>query len=123
MQEALAYVCHYYKIQTGNPTADMTDVVLKCKQALGLVEAMPEEKCGSCRLYLDGSCDITVVLGTGRTIDVPEDFGCKHWDRKIVYRDFCDCGGIILADTEDWENPKCYACYLEAGKKEEKVDL
>ena len=25
----------------------------------------------------------------------------------------CACGGIILADTEDWEKPCCYNCWQE----------
>ena len=25
--------------------------------------------------------------------------------------DRCPCGGIILADTEDWAVPLCYNCY------------
>jgi hypothetical protein len=30
--------------------------------------------------------------------------------------DRCACGGIILADTEDWEHPLCDACYVKAGE-------
>ncbi len=29
------------------------------------------------------------------------------------------CGGIILADTEDWEKPLCHSCWVEAGSPEE----
>ena len=25
----------------------------------------------------------------------------------------CPCGGIILADTEDWKTPLCYSCYSD----------
>lgn len=25
--------------------------------------------------------------------------------------DRCPCGGIILADSEDWKTPLCYECY------------
>lgn len=33
-------------------------------------------------------------------------------------RDRCPCGGVIFADTEDWEIPFCYNCYTlrEIGK-------
>jgi hypothetical protein len=24
----------------------------------------------------------------------------------------CPCGGIILADTEDWQTPLCHECWL-----------
>jgi len=27
--------------------------------------------------------------------------------------DRCPCGGIILADTEDWKTPLCYSCYTD----------
>jgi len=26
-------------------------------------------------------------------------------------KDRCPCGGVILADTEDWATPLCYGCY------------
>jgi hypothetical protein len=26
----------------------------------------------------------------------------------------CPCGGVILADTEDWDTPLCYECYEKA---------
>lgn len=26
------------------------------------------------------------------------------------------CGGVILADTEDWMRPVCYDCYFELGE-------
>jgi hypothetical protein len=29
---------------------------------------------------------------------------------------WCPCGGIILADTEDWNIPRCYECYLAMGE-------
>lgn len=25
----------------------------------------------------------------------------------------CPCGGVILADTENWKTPLCYACYTD----------
>jgi len=25
---------------------------------------------------------------------------------------FCPCGGVILADTEDWETPLCVECWI-----------
>lgn len=28
------------------------------------------------------------------------------------------CGGIILADTEDWQTPLCPACYSALGEPE-----
>ena len=28
-------------------------------------------------------------------------------------KDRCPCGGIILADTEDWSTPLCYSCFYE----------
>lgn len=30
--------------------------------------------------------------------------------------DRCPCGGIILADTEDWKVPLCYECYVDIGE-------
>lgn len=27
----------------------------------------------------------------------------------------CPCGGIILADTEDWVIPVCYDCFIILG--------
>ena len=30
----------------------------------------------------------------------------------------CPCGGIILADTEDWPTPLCYNCYVELNEGE-----
>jgi len=30
--------------------------------------------------------------------------------------DRCPCGGIILADTEDWIIPLCHDCYVEYGE-------
>ena len=30
----------------------------------------------------------------------------------------CACGGIILADTEDWNQPTCYKCYYALGMPE-----
>lgn len=27
-------------------------------------------------------------------------------------KDRCPCGGIILADTEDWETPICHHCWV-----------
>lgn len=29
----------------------------------------------------------------------------------------CLCGGVILADTEDWETPLCYSCFIDTVKK------
>jgi len=28
-------------------------------------------------------------------------------------KDRCPCGGIILADTEDWAVPLCYSCFVK----------
>ena len=36
--------------------------------------------------------------------------------------DRCPCGGIILADTEDWNVPVCYDCYVELGEPEEEPE-
>lgn len=36
-------------------------------------------------------------------------------------RDRCPCGGIILADTEDWKVPLCYECYRFGGLEQELV--
>lgn len=33
--------------------------------------------------------------------------------------DYCPCGGIILADTEDWKTPLCPNCYEEIGSPDE----
>jgi len=27
----------------------------------------------------------------------------------------CPCGGIILADTEDWVTPQCHECWMKLG--------
>lgn len=29
----------------------------------------------------------------------------------------CICGGVILADTEDWENPRCYQCLFKTREQ------
>ena len=42
--EALAYVCHYYKIQTGNPQADMLNIVTVCSEALDKINAAVREE-------------------------------------------------------------------------------
>lgn len=34
-------------------------------------------------------------------------------------KEFCDCGGVIFADTEDWENPVCYNCYEKINSNNE----
>lgn len=31
-------------------------------------------------------------------------------DATTKQKDRCPCGGIILADTEDWSTPLCYEC-------------
>lgn len=28
----------------------------------------------------------------------------------------CACGGVILADTEDWKSPLCNSCYEDLGQ-------
>jgi len=33
--------------------------------------------------------------------------------------DRCPCGGVILADTEDWKIPLCYSCWHELGEPKE----
>ena len=33
--------------------------------------------------------------------------------------DYCPCGGIILADTEDWTVPVCYECWVKLGEPEQ----
>ena len=30
--------------------------------------------------------------------------------------DRCPCGGIILADTEDWKIPLCHSCWHDIGE-------
>lgn len=30
--------------------------------------------------------------------------------------DRCPCGGIILADTEDWKIPLCHSCWNDIGE-------
>ena len=30
----------------------------------------------------------------------------------------CPCGGVILADTEDWKTPRCYQCWWNLGSPE-----
>jgi hypothetical protein len=32
---------------------------------------------------------------------------------------YCPCGGIILADTEDWKTPLCDECYTALGEPKE----
>lgn len=27
----------------------------------------------------------------------------------------CACGGVIFADTENWENPTCYGCFCSSA--------
>lgn len=48
----------------------------------------------------------------------------------VSKQDRCPCGGIILADTENWHVPLCYECYCSlskasepwAGDTEQKID-
>lgn len=28
----------------------------------------------------------------------------------------CPCGGIMLADTEDWDVPRCFECWVAMGE-------
>jgi len=28
----------------------------------------------------------------------------------VIKQDYCECGGVILADSEDWDDPKCHSC-------------
>lgn len=35
-----------------------------------------------------------------------------------VRQKYCPCGGIILADTEDWKTPLCDECYTQIGEPE-----
>ena len=37
--------------------------------------------------------------------------------------DYCPCGGIILADTEDWKTPRCYECWEKLGSPEKEPEL
>lgn len=37
--------------------------------------------------------------------------------------DRCPCGAIILADTEDWDIPLCYECYMAAEELGVKKEL
>ena len=38
--------------------------------------------------------------------------GQKMSDKKYTFTEQrCPCGGVILADTEDWPTPLCYECY------------
>ena len=34
----------------------------------------------------------------------------------IDLRRRCPCGGIVLADTEDWDTPRCDGCYTKMGE-------
>lgn len=31
-------------------------------------------------------------------------------------KELCECGGIILADTEEFEKPMCYECFERVGE-------
>lgn len=31
----------------------------------------------------------------------------------------CPCGGFVLADTEDWQVPRCYTCWTRMGQPDE----
>ena len=33
----------------------------------------------------------------------------------------CPCGGVILADTEDWPIPMCHECYEEIYRQYKKI--
>jgi len=30
---------------------------------------------------------------------------------QLMRKHFCPCGGVILADTEDWPIPMCFNCF------------
>jgi hypothetical protein len=36
--------------------------------------------------------------------------------------DRCPCGGIVLADTEDWKIPRCNECYEKMGEPKKDPD-
>jgi len=36
--------------------------------------------------------------------------------------EYCPCGGVILADTEDWETPRCYECWEKMGSPEQEPE-
>lgn len=35
---------------------------------------------------------------------------------------YCPCGGIILADTEEWKTPLCFGCWEELGSPEKEPE-
>lgn len=36
--------------------------------------------------------------------------------REAFVQAYCPCGGVILADTEDWAVPICNECYEALGE-------
>jgi len=78
MREALAYVCHYYKIQTGNQLLDMLNVVTKCSDALKKIDAIPDEHCGSCVSFKGTHC----YLCKGLVGFITEKDFCSKWEAK-----------------------------------------
>ncbi len=83
MREVLAYVCHHYKIQTGNPLLDTLDIVTNCGNALDKVDAIPDENCGSCRYRKVDTCgwDNYCDNPTGMSSISKNDY-CSRWAKK-----------------------------------------
>jgi len=44
------------------------------------------------------------------------------WDEDDEKSDCCPCGGIILADTEDWDTPLCHECWEKMGSPEQEPE-
>lgn len=46
---------------------------------------------------------------------------CEMMERTKV-KDRCPCGGIILADTEEWKTPLCNGCFEAIGSPRNEPD-
>jgi hypothetical protein len=62
--------------------------------------------------------DTEVVPSSVATLCIHPDCANPPFDRGPQCQEHgCRrCGGIILADTEDWERPACADCFFELGR-------
>jgi hypothetical protein len=42
------------------------------------------------------------------------DYHFNGYPKEEINQKWCQCGGVILADTEEWSVPLCYACWEKA---------
>lgn len=63
--------------------------------------------------YVDGYLSDSEKMPFKVGFNIGSAFADKN---PVRTKDRCPCGGIILADTEEWPTPLCYTCYLPSEK-------